>query len=113
MLGDNDTKGGGGGGNQICRKNILVSPGQVGIGVAGGDNILVQGNTVIGGQSDVSNVGIYAWNQSNAPGGTITVSNNRVSWTGKDGTPNNWWQGTGFASVKLENANPMFRHGAR
>ena len=102
MLGDNDTKGGGGGGYQICRGNIVINAGAVGIGIAGGDAIQVEKNTVIGTQSDVSNNGMFAWNQSNAPGGTVSFSDNHVYWIDKDGKPASWWQGSGFKEVKLQ-----------
>lgn len=93
MLGD------GGGAHLVCRGNVLVSPGQVGIGVAGGEEIKVEGNVVIGRQSDVSNVGIYVWNQSGKPGGKVTVRDNRVWWINKAGVSNGWWPGEGFAEV--------------
>ena len=102
LLGDNDTKGGGGGGYQICRGNIVINAGQQGIEVAGGDAIQVEKNTVIGAQSDVSSVGMDAWNQSNAPGGTVSFSDNHVYWINKNGEPASWWQGSGFTEVKLE-----------
>jgi hypothetical protein len=96
MLGDN------GGRYILCQKNVVIDAGQVGIGVAGGDSIKVEDNIVIGSKSDVSNVGISAWNQSKSPGGTIGFSGNRAYWINKDGEHNGWWQGPGFVKVDLQ-----------
>lgn len=93
MLGDS------GGRFQRARSNVLLSPGQVGIGVAGGADITVEGNLVRGDRSDVSNVGIYAWNQSGAPGGGVTIARNLVHWVNARGEPNDYWDGGGFAKV--------------
>lgn len=98
MLGD------GGGGRILCRNNVLLSPGQAGIGVAGGADIAVEGNRILGTASDVSNVGLYVWNQSGEAGGEISVSGNRILWTNKEGRPNGWWNGGGFSRV-IERGN--------
>ncbi len=100
MLGD------GGGAFQVARQNLLLSPGQVGIGVAGGEHIAVTGNLVRGAASDVSNVGIYAWNQSGKPGGNITVTDNAVHWTNADGVANDLWFGEGFGRVREAGNTP-------
>ncbi len=93
MLGD------GGGQHILCEDNLLISPGQVGIGVAGGDHITVRNNKVLGQTSNVSNVGIYVWNQSKQPGGTITLANNYSDWTNNQNKPNPWWDGGGFEKI--------------
>jgi hypothetical protein len=93
MLGDS------GGEHLLCRRNIVVSPGQVGIGVAGGNNITVEDNTVIGTKSNVSNVGISVWNQTKEKGGKVTVRSNKVAWINKDDRPNPYWHGGGFSEV--------------
>ena len=95
MLGD------GGGGHIVCRGNTLISPGQVGIGVAGGRSIAVLDNTVLGHRSDRSNVGIYTWNQEETRGGIVTVRGNRVAWLDKRGRSNPYWDGEGFERVNL------------
>ncbi|MEM1444738.1 MAG: right-handed parallel beta-helix repeat-containing protein [Planctomycetota bacterium] len=96
MLGD------GGGSHQIARNNVLISPGQVGIGVAGGEEIAVIENRVVGRASDVSNVGIYAWNQYDQPGGRVIIARNDVHWTNAQGKPNDIWFGDGFREIRDE-----------
>lgn len=98
MLGD------GGGQHQLCLNNTLVNPGQVGIGVAGGGEIQVRGNTIVGTKSNVANVGLYTWNQyAGAPAGAITVADNRVRWVNADGRSNPYWNGNGFTQVTQQN----------
>lgn len=87
MLGD------GGGGHIIARRNRMLNPGQVGIGVAGGSDIGVEDNTVYGQQMPKSNVGIYAWHQSGPPSADVWVTGNKVNWRRADGVPNPWWNG--------------------
>ena len=98
MLGDN------GGSWQLCRNNKLINPGQVGIGIASGENIVVENNLVIGEHSDVSNVGLYAWNQyEEKPAGTITIRGNTVAWINSEGSDNPYWDGGGFPRIINEN----------
>ena len=96
MLGD------GGGSFQICRSNTILSAGQVGIGVAGGESIVVEDNLIVGAISNVSNVGLYLWNQSARPGGQVTVRRNRVRWINRDGVDNSYWNGGGFSAIREE-----------
>lgn len=94
MLGD------GGGEHIVCRGNVLLSPGQVGIGVAGGGGIAVLDNTVLGLRSDRANVGVYVWHQNDGErGGVVTLRGNRVAWINKDGRENGYWEGGGFERV--------------
>lgn len=97
MLGD-----GKGGQHIICRKNVLLAPGQVGIGVAGGGTITISDNTIIGSKTDVSNVGLYVWNQSKQEGGDVIVRGNKIHWLNAQGAPNPYWNGGGFAKVTVE-----------
>jgi hypothetical protein len=93
MLGD------GGGSHQYVADNILVDPGQVGIGVASGTNIRVVGNDVYSASQPWSNVGIYVWNQYGSACNDIEVSANRVDWTAAGGYSNPWWGGGGCGST--------------
>ncbi|MEM9914045.1 MAG: right-handed parallel beta-helix repeat-containing protein [Planctomycetota bacterium] len=94
MLGD------GGGQYQLAAYNTLINPGQVGIGVAGGGDIEVRRNTILGERSNVANVGLYTWNQyQDAPAGPVVVTDNRVQWINADGRSNPYWNGNGFTSV--------------
>jgi hypothetical protein len=105
-----------GGAHILCRKNVILSAGQVGLGVAGGTFIRVEDNLILGRKSNVSNTGLYVWNQSKLPSDHVTVVRNRVSWVNKDGEETSWWDGGGvqqlvqgenhFADVTLPDAVP-------
>ena len=93
MLGDY------GGAHIVCRKNTILSAGQMGIGVAGGRFIRVEDNFVLGLKSNVTSVGLYVWNQSKLPSDHITVARNRVSWVSKEGEETSWWNGGGVEDL--------------
>jgi hypothetical protein len=93
MLGD------AGGAYITVRDNILVSPGQVGIGVPGGSHIRILDNILYGARRSASNVGIYVWNQSGSPCSSIEVAGNRVLWTKADGVDSGGWDGGGCGTV--------------
>ena len=80
--------GDGGGAWQVARDNIIVNPGQQGIGVAGGNNISVLGNSIYARQQPFTNVGLYVWNQHTSPCSSITVQGNSVNWTNSSGVKN-------------------------
>lgn len=84
-----------GGSYQYIANNTLTNPGQAGIGVASGTNITVENNRIFGEGSEWSNVGVYAWEQYGRPCGDVTIRNNLVNWTNRDGQPNGWWNGGG------------------
>ncbi len=103
MLGD------GGGRFQAAEANVLINPGQVGVGVASGGEIAVVGNLVLGEPSDVANVGVYAWNQyedSRFTAGAVTIRDNRIQWVNADGTVNHLWVGDGFPAVHDRDNEP-------
>jgi len=87
MLGDN------GGQYTVARYNKLLSPGQVGIGIASGIYISVIGNTVYGEKMPKSNVGMYVWNQYNTPLESSEITENRVRWYNQDGEEGPYWNG--------------------
>ncbi len=100
MLGD------GGGRHLLCRENVLLAPGQAGIGVCGGWNVTVVRNRVWGLKSNRANVGIYVNNYSKAPGGDIAVRDNAAAWKNAAGDDNSFWKGGetgGFERVTIEN----------
>lgn len=94
--------GDGGGSNITVRNNRLENPGQVGIGVAGGEHITVENNTVFGEKLAWSNVGIYVWDQSGGPCVDITIRDNDVDWTNRDGINNPFWDGGNCGTVLVE-----------
>jgi hypothetical protein len=91
-----------GGSWQIAIGNILVNPGQVGIGVAGGNHIKVSHNVVYGARQTFTNLGIYAWNQSTSPSNNIEVSYNLVNFTDHNGRQNNYWDGGNCGKINWD-----------
>jgi len=91
-----------GGAHLWCRRNVILSAGQVGIGVAGGSFIRVEDNVIFGSRSDVANVGLYAWNQSKRPSHDVAIARNRVEWLNHDGERNDWWDGGGIDKLHME-----------
>jgi len=87
ILGDN------GGSYQIAEDNILVNPGQYGMGVAGGTNMEILNNEIYAAQNTFTNVGISVWNQYTniSASSGITVSGNKVNWTNSTGASNPDW----------------------
>ncbi len=90
MLGD------GGGSYQIASGNVGVNPGQVGIGIAGGQNISVKENTMFSHEWKYSNVAFYSANYSEPyPCGSHLVTENRSYWIkGSLQIQNNIWTDT-------------------
>jgi parallel beta-helix repeat protein len=87
MLGDD------GGSYLVAEDNVLIDPGQYGIGVASGNNIAIRGNIILGRKQAFTNVGIYTWNQYPHACHSITVEGNTVKWISKYGRPNPYWNG--------------------
>ncbi|MFA6837520.1 MAG: right-handed parallel beta-helix repeat-containing protein [Dysgonamonadaceae bacterium] len=83
-----------GGSYQIAEDNILVNPGQYGMGISGGHDMIVRNNKVYGSQKYFTNVGVTASNWYVADKGNsynITVANNEINYMHKDGFLNNVW----------------------
>ena len=100
LLGD----GGAASAYQISRFNILADPGQYGTAVAGGSHMTIQGNLVYAKKQAFTNTGIYVWDQYKSSCTGITVKDNQVNWTNKDGANNPWWDG-GNCSALVESSN--------
>ncbi|MDB5134917.1 MAG: hypothetical protein JWP37_1520 [Mucilaginibacter sp.] len=99
MLGDN------GGSYIIAKNNIIVDPGNYGMGIAGGNNIQILNNEIYGSKTSVSNVGIYIWNQSNSGCSLNTINGNQVNWTRFSGENNNNWNAGNCGTVTGWNTN--------
>ncbi len=95
MLGD------GGGEYQVVEGNVLVNPGQVGIGVASGNHVTIRNNKIYSASQSWSNVGLYVWNQYGSTCANIEVSGNQVNWTAAGGYSNAWWSGGGCSNVSV------------
>lgn len=81
-----------GGSHIVVKGNTLTNPGQVGIGVAGGQNIRILDNSVFSASHPWSNIGIYVWNQSGGTCSNIEVRGNQVEWYQSNGDENPSWE---------------------
>ena len=93
MTGDN------GGAWIVVRENTLVDPGQYGIAFAGGSHIRIIDNRIYGASQPFTNVGLYVWNQSDAPGGEHEVRGNQVRWLNKEGKESPAWNSGNMGPV--------------
>ena len=72
--------------------NVGVTPGQVGIGLCGGQDIEVSGNSMYSESWPQSNIAYYSSNYSrNTPCGGHIVEDNRANWINRDGRQNTFW----------------------
>ena len=100
--------GDGGGSYQIAEDNILVDPGQYGIGIAGGHNMTLRNNKVFGKKQYFSNVGMQVCNWYEKEGiqsHTVTAENNTINYRNKDGKVNNWWYAGNTGTIKGRDTN--------
>ncbi len=96
MLGD------GGGQYQEAVGNIGVTPGQVGIGLSGGEYIAVRDNVIFSDIWAQSNIAFYSSNYAGAhPCGHHTVENNRANWTNRDRRQNTFWSNDTCAPLSV------------
>ncbi|HLP03994.1 MAG TPA: right-handed parallel beta-helix repeat-containing protein [Paludibacter sp.] len=93
MAGDNN------GAYILIENNILINPGQYGMAVSGGHDIVVRNNKIYSAKFAYTNIGLYAWNQYSTPSYAITISNNEVNFTNKDGVVNNWWNAGNLGTI--------------
>lgn len=96
----------GDGANVVIDGNILVDPGQYGVGVPSGTNMKVVHNIIYANQNPWTNVGIYVWNQY--PKTTcerIEISGNRVNYTNKVGASNPYWDSKSCGTVETHDKN--------
>ena len=83
-----------GGSYQIAEDNILVNPGQYGMGIGGGHDIILRNNKIYAKQQPFTNVGlsICNWTQKETgPSSNIIVENNSINWTNKEGAISTAW----------------------
>lgn len=98
--------GDGGGSYQIAEDNILVDVGQYGLGISGGNNMILRNNKVYGKRKPYTNVGITAcnWYEEYPEAGksyNIEISNNEINYTNKDGAAGkSWWVYKNMGKVK-------------
>jgi len=105
------TSGGGimtgdeGGAYIIVADNILVNPGQYGITIASGHDITIRNNKIFGKQQKFSNVGLSAYRQYPINTYAISIMDNEVNFTNKDGELNNFWNSETCGTVNGWNTN--------
>lgn len=101
MLGDE------GGRHQIALENIGISPGQVGIGLSGGDNISVKNNLLFSKSWEHSNVAIYSANYTTSSGcSNHLIRGNRSYWYKFNADQNNIWSDNNCNPVIEDNIYP-------
>ncbi len=69
-----------GGSYQVCRNNILVTPGYVGIQAVGGTHIKVDHNKIYSSSTPASLVGMGWGNYSGKPSSDVVYAYNQVKW---------------------------------
>jgi parallel beta-helix repeat protein len=91
-----------GGSHQLVENNVLVNPGQYGIGVAGGTDMRILNNKIYAKRDTFTNVGISVWNQYTDISGCnlITVLGNNVNWTNSKGISNPGWDSGNCGTVE-------------
>ena len=87
------------GGYVVVENNVLVFPGNYGVAMAGGNNIILRNNTIYSEIAPWTNVGMYTWAQSGASCSNVTVTGNKVTWTHKDGYNNPYWDGGNCGNI--------------
>lgn len=82
-----------GGSFQTAENNIVVDPGQYGMSIAGGFNMIIRNNKIYSSRKSYNNVGLYAanWYENLSKSYNITVASNAVNYTNKEGVVNNFW----------------------
>ncbi|WP_372422885.1 right-handed parallel beta-helix repeat-containing protein [Salinarimonas chemoclinalis] len=95
-----------GGGRVRVEGNVLVDPGQYGIGVAGGTEVSVRDNVVVARARPFTNVGIYVWKAAGDGGACRDhlVAGNRVDYARADGAANPLWVAENCAPTEADAA---------
>lgn len=97
-----------GGSYQKAENNILVNPGQYGMGIGGGTHMTLKNNKIYAKRQSFTNVGlsICNWTESNTgKSHSITIENNDINWTNKEGNLNLWWIYQNMEPVKGKETN--------
>lgn len=83
--------------------NILINPGQYGVGIAGGHNNRLINNKVFSTSFAWTNVGAYVWNQYAPSSYGHEVSGNRINWINRDGRQNSFEDGKNSGPIIMNN----------
>ena len=94
------------GANVVIHENILVDPGQYGIGIASGSQIQITDNQIYAAKNSWTNVGIYVWNQyPTTRCENHEISGNRINYMNQKGFSNPYWDAGNCGSIKKVKAN--------
>ncbi len=95
VVGDN------GGSYQVCRNNIVVNSGRIGIQAQGGTHIMIDHNQIYGTSMPISLVGLAWGNWSGLPTSDVTYADNWVKWYNFDGSEVDHFENNQFGNVNL------------
>ena len=93
------------GGWVVVENNTLIFPGNYGVAMAGGNNIILRNNTIYSERAAWTNVGMYTWAQQGASCSNVTLTGNKVTWTHKDGFSNPFWDGGNCGTINWNCCN--------
>lgn len=91
----------------MVKENVLVNPGQYGIGAPAGSNIVISNNRVFGKQQEFTNVGIYVGSKNEMDTeypcevSAITVTDNEVNWKNKEGVSNGFYKYSACPAIRV------------
>jgi parallel beta-helix repeat protein len=97
--------GDGGGSYQVARNNVAVNSGAHGVSVAGGHDLVIADNTIYSPQQSYTNAGITVWNQYAPACYKVTIQNNRVNWTNRNGQLTPFWDAGNCGPISGINTN--------
>ena len=106
-IGSGITTGDSAGAYAVIKDNILVDPGNCGIGIAGGHHIQLLNNLVYSRQQPFSRIGMVVnnWNNYEPNCYAHTVQGNIVNWTDKNGNKVPFWNSGNCGSIAGWNNN--------
>ena len=89
-----------GGAYMLIRDNIVVNPGQYGIGIASGTHIKIIHNKIYSKRQTFSGTGVYIWNQYRTKACALdTIAENSTHWVNDEGKPDNYWDAGNCGAV--------------
>ncbi len=90
-----------GGSYQVCRNNIVVNGGRIGIQAQGGTHIKVDHNQIYGRSMPITQVGLAWGNWSGVSTSDVEYSYNKVRWYNFDGSPVHHYENNKNGAVTL------------
>lgn len=97
-----------GGKYSIVQDNVLINPGQAGIGIAGGQNMTLKDNIVYSKRMNNTNVGMVVYNWTENRYGAfenVIVKDNRINFTSNHGGLGNWWMPDPNNKISVNSGN--------